>query len=78
VADAEKVVLKAIRKLAKRRKSSLADLDRDSELFDELKLDSLDAAELSAMLEEDLGSDPYSEGLTPRTVGDVLEFYEKD
>jgi acyl carrier protein len=44
---------------------------------DGLELDSLEAAELSAMLEDELGSDPFSAGgPMPETVGDVLGFYE--
>ncbi|MFS3126833.1 phosphopantetheine-binding protein [Nocardioides sp. Bht2] len=44
---------------------------------DGLELDSLEAAELSAMLEDAYGSDPFSVGATmPETVADVLAFYE--
>jgi acyl carrier protein len=39
-------------------------------------LDSLEAAELSAMLEDEFGSDPFSAGGDlPEKVGDVLAFY---
>ncbi|WP_435770485.1 phosphopantetheine-binding protein [Nocardioides sp. SYSU DS0651] len=42
-----------------------------------LELDSLEAAELSAMLEDELGSDPFSSGdVLPETVGEVVGFYE--
>jgi acyl carrier protein len=41
-----------------------------------LELDSLDAAELSAMLEDAFGSDPFSAGgEMPETVVDILAFY---
>lgn len=41
-----------------------------------LELDSLEAAELSAMLEDELGTDPFSAGdELPETVGDVVGFY---
>jgi acyl carrier protein len=44
---------------------------------DGLGLDSLEAAELSATLEDELGSDPFSAGgEMPETVGDILTFYE--
>jgi acyl carrier protein len=75
VADAEKTVLKTLRSLVKRREA-VVDVSLDSDLYDDLMLDSLETAELSAALEDDLGSDPYSEKLTPRTVADVVEFYE--
>jgi acyl carrier protein len=41
-----------------------------------LELDSLEAAELSALLEDEFGSDPFSAGGDlPENVGDVLAFY---
>ncbi|MGN6252652.1 MAG: acyl carrier protein [Marmoricola sp.] len=43
---------------------------------DGLGLDSLEAAELSAMLEDEFGTDPFSSGDLPETVGDVLSYYE--
>ncbi len=43
---------------------------------DGLGLDSLEAAELSAMLEDECGSDPFSTGGDlPERVGDVVAFY---
>jgi acyl carrier protein len=39
-------------------------------------LDSLEAAELSAMLEDEFGSDPFSAGGDlPETFGDIVAFY---
>jgi acyl carrier protein len=76
VPDNEKVVVNAIRSLVKRRKGAPAEVNMDSELYDDLSLDSLDVAELSAVLEDDLGKDPYSEGMKPRTVGEVVDFYD--
>jgi acyl carrier protein len=45
-----------------------------------LELDSLEAAELSAHLEDEFGSDPFSAALAagddlPDTVGDIVAFY---
>lgn len=45
-----------------------------------LDLDSLEAAELSAHLEDEFGSDPFSAALTagddmPETVGEIVAFY---
>jgi acyl carrier protein len=43
---------------------------------DGLGLDSLEAAELSAMLEDEFGTDPFSAGDEfPETVSDILAFY---
>lgn len=38
-------------------------------------LDSLETAELSMMLEDKLGRDPWSDGILAQTVGEVLDFY---
>jgi acyl carrier protein len=44
---------------------------------DGLELDSLEAAELSALLEDAFGSDPFSTSeRMPETIGEVLAFYE--
>ena len=43
---------------------------------DGLGLDSLEAAELSAMLEDEFGTDPFSAGgELPERVGDIVAFY---
>jgi acyl carrier protein len=38
-------------------------------------LDSLDMAVLSSVLEREFGSDPFSQGIFPRTVAEILAFY---
>jgi acyl carrier protein len=48
----------------------------DTPLYGEgLDMDSLEAAELSALLEDELGTDPYTEGIIPYTVGEIVDFY---
>jgi acyl carrier protein len=42
---------------------------------DGIGLDSLQTAELSVMLEDELGRDPFSAGQFPQTVGEIVEFY---
>jgi acyl carrier protein len=43
---------------------------------DGLGLDSLEAAELSAMLEDEFGTDPFSAGGDlPERAGDIVAFY---
>lgn len=74
--ETEQTVVNAIRKLLRRRSSEHTELDRNADLYQDLELDSLEVAELSAALEDDLGRDPYSEGVVPRTVGEVVDFYE--
>ena len=76
MADVEPTVVNALKGVLKRRKKSVEiDFDVNSDFFEDLELDSLDVAELSAVLEDDLGTDPYSEGLAPRTVAEVVAFY---
>jgi acyl carrier protein len=50
--------------------------DETSLWGDGLGLDSLEAAELSAMLEDEFGTDPFSDGGDlPERVGDIVAFY---
>ena len=54
------------------------ELTNETPLYgDGLGLDSLEAAELSATLEDELGSDPFSAGgEMPETIGEIVSFYE--
>lgn len=53
-----------------------ADFERATALFaDGLCLDSLETAELSALLEDTYGTDPFSADTMPQTVGDIADFY---
>jgi acyl carrier protein len=70
------LVLTNLRSILKRRQAEPVELTDATDLYADLELDSLEVAELSVALEEELGKDPYSEGLTPRTIGQVIEFYE--
>ena len=54
-----------------------ADAGLETALFaDGLGLDSLETAELSAMLEDEFGRDPFSAGQMPETVSELLAFYD--
>ena len=72
--EPQQAVFDALRWLMQRK-----DLDGEitlgSSVIDDLGLDSLDVAELSAILEDNLGKDPYNAGLNPRTVGAIIEWY---
>jgi acyl carrier protein len=61
-----------------RAHKSLDGLTDDTGLWgDGLELDSLEAAELSVMLEDEFGTDPFSTGsLMPEKIGDILTFYD--
>ena len=73
--DAETMIVTAVTTLLQRREDGEVIVTLGSHLNDDLDFDSLELAELSIMLEDSLGRDPYSEGATPRTVGDVVAFY---
>jgi acyl carrier protein len=77
MADTENVVMGALRSVLRRRKGAGAELTVDADLYGDLGLDSLDVAEFSAELEDELGHDPYSEGIVPRTAGEVIKFYRE-
>ncbi len=71
-------VEQAITSFLKRTKKDKA-VQLDTSLYAEgIGLDSLETAELSAILEDELGRDPFSEGQTPQTVGDIVAFYEDE
>lgn len=71
----EAFVVDAIRTLLGRR-HNVAPVTVDARLQEDLELDSLELAELSAMLEDQFGRDPYSHGVVPSTVGEIVAFYE--
>lgn len=53
-----------------------AEFEPSTSLYgDGLGLDSLEVAELSVLLEDTYGKDPFSAGLEVTTVGQVLDFY---
>jgi acyl carrier protein len=61
------------------RANKEVDVTADTSLFaDGIGLDSLETAELSSMLEDDLGSDPFSDGIVAQTVGEILDFYSDE
>ena len=67
--------IRSILTRVKNRKKGGADLDVN--LYAEgIGLDSLDVAELSAVLEDEFGSDPFSNGEMPETVGEIAAFYD--
>ena len=68
-------ILGAIHTLLERRGATGMEVAPKSKLAEDLGLDSLELAELSAVLEDELGRDPFSEGIVPDTVADLLDFY---
>lgn len=73
--EASETVFATIRELLERRNATDVEVSSESLLDDDLSLDSMEIAELSAVLEDTYGTDPYSAGLLPKTVGEVIGFY---
>jgi acyl carrier protein len=71
-------VIELIQIILARRHRNQSAISLDSSLYrDGIGMDSLDAAEFSVELEQAFGKDPYSTGQFPKTVGDVIRFYEE-
>ncbi|MDT4939737.1 MAG: acyl carrier protein [Pseudonocardiales bacterium] len=69
-------VEQTIRTFLERANKGADELEPETSLYAEgLGLDSLETAELSATLEDEHGTDPFSGGPMPQTVGDILAFY---
>lgn len=73
--EAEPFIIETIRKLIEARGSVPPEITSASVLSTDLDLDSLELAELSVTLEDQLGKDPYSEGIVPNTVGELTAYY---
>ena len=74
--DVQVKVMTVISSLLERADKGDVDVTVDSPIHgDGLGLDSLESAELSALLEDEFGSDPFSAGLMPVTVGEIVRFY---
>lgn len=71
-------IVDVLRRLLAHNDRPAVSIDENTSLFSAgLNLDSLMAAQLSVMLEGEFGKDPYSAGLIPVSVGDILRFYEE-
>jgi acyl carrier protein len=65
-----------VRSFVARVKPEALELELDTPLYaDGIGLDSLEAAELSALLEDEIGSDPFTSDEMPQTLRDILGFY---
>jgi acyl carrier protein len=66
-----------VTQLLTRLKRPAVDLGEGTVLYEDgLGLDSLETAELSVMLEDEFGTDPFSDGTPPSTLGDIYAFYD--
>jgi acyl carrier protein len=71
-AAVEKTITEFLDRVEKAPETLTADLVLHA---DGIGLNSLEIAELSAVLEDEFGSDPFSGEEMPETVGDIYAFY---
>jgi acyl carrier protein len=74
---AESIIRDTIQRLLDQRGAGGLEIRPDSKLTADLGLDSLELAELSAVLEDEVGYDPFSEGIVPETVAELVAYYER-
>lgn len=74
-ASAENIIRDTIRQLLDQRGATGVEIRSESTLTGDLGLDSLELAELSAVLEDEIGNDPFSEGIVPETVAELVSYY---
>ena len=75
-AKPEEVILATINQLLERRGAGSIVVGPESHLLNDLAMDSLELAELSATLEDEVGREPFSEGIIPETVRELVAFYD--
>jgi acyl carrier protein len=76
MADAERDVARTVRSFISQVKKRKRGVELDASLYSAgIGLDSLDVAELSAVLEDEFGTDPFSDGQMPETIGEIVAFY---
>ena len=71
------IIRDTIQRLLDQRGASGIEVRAESTLTADLGLDSLELAELSAVLEDEVGRDPFSEGIVPETVGELVAYYDR-
>lgn len=75
----ETEIIEIISTILKHQAMAEVEIKLESELYDEgIGLDSLCVAELSAVLEKKYGRDPYTSGVLPQTVADIIGFYDTE
>ena len=74
--DVQSSILEMIKSLLERTDKGDIAVTMDTQIHgDGLGLDSLETAELSAILEDEFGTDPFGAGQMPETVAEIVEFY---
>lgn len=71
----EDIIVGLIEELVRRRGESEVSVRPENTLLGDLGMDSLELAELSTALADEVGPDPFSAGLFPETVAELVAFY---
>jgi acyl carrier protein len=80
IEPAERAVVSTLTRVARERRPQLPEIGPGSTLSADLGLDSLDFAQVVALLEQQLGVDPFASTATlsgVRTVKDLVEIYRR-
>ncbi len=76
IKTAESVIFETLLALMQARGANGTVVGPESRLNQDLGMDSLDLAELSAVLEDEFGRDPFSDGLLPATPAELISYYQ--
>jgi len=71
----EDVIVATIEELIKRRGGDSIGVRAESNLLADLEMDSLEVAELATVLADEVGREPFSDGIFPETVAELVAFY---
>lgn len=71
------VILTMLQEQLGRRGTNAVTVSPQARLMEDLEMDSLEMAELSAELEDKIGRDPFSQGIIPDTVAELIAFYDQ-
>ncbi|HZS43862.1 MAG TPA: phosphopantetheine-binding protein [Blastocatellia bacterium] len=78
-ANVEKTVHEVVRQIVEQKRLTTPEIKNDQRLIADLGFESLDLAQLVAMLEIRLNFDPFSNDVaitSMRTVGDIVDAYQ--
>jgi acyl carrier protein len=76
LADRDSATEQRVRAILAQVKNREVDAELDTPLYAEgIELDSLETAEFSALLEAELGADPWAGDVMPESIGDILAFF---
>lgn len=74
--DVQGTILEIVGSLLERANKGDVEVTLDAPIHGEgLGLDSLETAELSALLEDEFGTDPFGAGLMPENISEIVAFY---